>query len=95
MWRVSSSSANGHVVLNLTVPDTVTTWVADAFAISESSTFGIAEMPATVLAFQPFLVSLSLPYSVIRGEEMTVIATVFNYYHENLTVRFVNYYSIY
>ena len=74
------------MVLNLTVPDTVTTWVADAFAISESSAFGIAEMPATVLAFQPFFVSLSLPYSVIRGEEMTVIATVFNYYHENLTV---------
>ena len=73
-------------MLNLTVPDTVTTWVADAFAISESSAFGIAEMPATVLAFQPFFVSLSLPYSVIRGEEMTVIATVFNYYHENLTV---------
>ncbi|XP_062515660.1 C3 and PZP-like alpha-2-macroglobulin domain-containing protein 8 isoform X2 [Corticium candelabrum] len=86
LWEDHIADANGHVMLNLTVPDTVTTWVADAFAISESSAFGIAEMPATVLAFQPFFVSLSLPYSVIRGEEMTVIATVFNYYHENLTV---------
>ena len=34
---------------------------------------------ATIKIFQPFFVQMTLPYSVIRGEEIPVIVTVFNY----------------
>lgn len=68
---------SGSVSVEKTVPDTITKWAAGAFCTS-SVGFGLA--PDTGLtAFQPFFVSLTLPYSVIRGEVFTLKATVFNY----------------
>lgn len=67
----------GSVDVEKTVPDTITKWAAGAFCVS-SVGFGVS--PNTGLtAFQPFFVSLTLPYSVIRGEVFTLKATVFNY----------------
>ena len=60
-----------------TVPDTITTWASGAFCTSPG---GLGLAPSTTLtAFQPFFVSLTLPFSVIRGEVFTLRATVFNY----------------
>uniref|UniRef100_A0A669DFR7 Alpha-2-macroglobulin n=1 Tax=Oreochromis niloticus TaxID=8128 RepID=A0A669DFR7_ORENI len=65
------------VGMEKTTPDTITKWAAGAFCVS-SVGFGVA--PNTGLTvFQPFFVSLTLPYSVIRGEVFTLKATVFNY----------------
>ena len=60
-----------------TLPDTITSWRAQAFCTSALG-FGLSP-DAPLLAFQPFFVSLTLPYSVVRGEEFTLRATVFNY----------------
>lgn len=60
------------------VPDTITKWAADAFCASPAVGFGVAPRIG-LTAFQPFFVSLTLPYSVIRGEVFTLKATVFNY----------------
>jgi len=68
---------SGSVNVEKTVPDTITKWAAGAFCVS-SVGFGVAPNVALV-AFQPFFVSLTLPYSVIRGEVFTLKATVFNY----------------
>ncbi|KAK2568089.1 Pregnancy zone protein [Acropora cervicornis] len=76
---------SGKMVLSVKVPDTITSWVASAFAMSNSSGLGISK-PTSLKVFQPFFVSLTLPYSVIRGEEVSVIATVFNYENKCLTV---------
>jgi len=40
-----------------------------------------------VEAFKPFFVSLNLPYSVVRGEELALQANVFNYMSQDLDVR--------
>ena len=73
------------MALSVTVPDTITSWIATAFAMSNSSGLGISK-PSSLKVFQPFFVSLTLPYSVIRGEEVSIIATVFNYESKCLTV---------
>ncbi|XP_077422372.1 alpha-2-macroglobulin-like protein 1 isoform X2 [Vanacampus margaritifer] len=77
IWDLVSVGDKGTVNVEKTVPDTITKWAAGAFCVS-SVGFGVA--PTTALtAFQPFFVSLTLPYSVIRGEVFTLKATVFNY----------------
>jgi hypothetical protein len=47
--------------------------------------FGVAPT-AYMTAFQPFFASFTLPYSVIRGEIVPVVVTVFNYLSECLVV---------
>uniref|UniRef100_A0A4W5PDZ6 Alpha-2-macroglobulin-like protein 1 n=1 Tax=Hucho hucho TaxID=62062 RepID=A0A4W5PDZ6_9TELE len=75
----------GKVNVEKTVPDTITKWAAGAFCTSPVG-FGLA--PNTGLtAFQPFFVSLTLPYSVIRGEVFTLKATVFNYLSKCIMVK--------
>uniref|UniRef100_A0A4W5RV27 Alpha-2-macroglobulin domain-containing protein n=1 Tax=Hucho hucho TaxID=62062 RepID=A0A4W5RV27_9TELE len=77
----------GKVNVEKTVPDTITKWAAGAFCTS-SVGFGLA--PNTGLtAFQPFFVSLTLPYSVIRGEVFTLKATVFNYLSKCIMVKVI------
>uniref|UniRef100_A0A3Q1I8X8 Alpha-2-macroglobulin bait region domain-containing protein n=1 Tax=Anabas testudineus TaxID=64144 RepID=A0A3Q1I8X8_ANATE len=76
---------SGSVDVEKTVPDTITKWAAGAFCVS-SVGFGVS--PNTGLTvFQPFFVSLTLPYSVIRGEVFTLKATVFNYLSKCIMVK--------
>ncbi|KAK7474938.1 hypothetical protein BaRGS_00033825, partial [Batillaria attramentaria] len=69
------------------MPDSITSWVASAFAVSSSTGFGVARDTATVRVFRPFFVSLNLPYSVIRGEHVILQAIVFNYMQQDQDVR--------
>ena len=73
-----NSGDTGKTVIMAKVPDTITSWIASAFALSDASGLGVSK-PTSLKVFQPFFVSLTLPYSVIRGEEVSIITTVFNY----------------
>ncbi|XP_034723150.1 alpha-2-macroglobulin isoform X2 [Etheostoma cragini] len=85
IWELVSVGDSGSVNVEKTVPDTITKWAAGAFCVS-SVGFGVS--PNTGLtAFQPFFVSLTLPYSVIRGEVFTLKATVFNYLSKCIMVK--------
>ncbi|KAM7399816.1 hypothetical protein PAMP_019060 [Pampus punctatissimus] len=85
IWDLVTVGDSGSVNVEKTVPDTITKWAAGAFCIS-SVGFGVS--PNTGLtAFQPFFVSLTLPYSVIRGEVFTLKATVFNYLSSCIMVK--------
>ncbi|XP_062505048.1 ovostatin homolog 2-like [Corticium candelabrum] len=75
-----NSTLNEEVV----VPDTITSWVADAFAVSPLHSMSIAR-PATLTVFKPFFVTINLPYSVIRGELVEITLTVYNYLQTMLT----------
>lgn len=78
-------SVSGTVDTVLKVPDTITTWEADAFCLS-SEGFGMAPR-VDLKVFQPFFLELTLPYSVIRGEQFELKATVFSYLSECIMVR--------
>uniref|UniRef100_A0A8C0URL0 Alpha-2-macroglobulin-like n=1 Tax=Cyanistes caeruleus TaxID=156563 RepID=A0A8C0URL0_CYACU len=64
--------------LEVTIPDTITEWKANAFCTSADTGFGLSPT-VSLRAFQPFFVELTMPYSVVRGESFTLKATVFNY----------------
>ncbi|XP_031570486.1 A.superbus venom factor 1-like [Actinia tenebrosa] len=69
---------DGRMMLPVTLPDTITTWVLQAISISNTSGFAMTS-PSRITTFKNFFVSLSLPYSVQRGEQLSVVATIFNY----------------
>lgn len=73
-----SRSDDGTKTFSLKVPDTITSSYASGFAISKEAGMGIAN-PTELRVFQPFFISLNLPYSVIRGEDVMVPAAIFSY----------------
>ena len=70
----------------MTLPHTVTSWVGSSFCTNLHTGLGVAA-PTEIKAFQPFFVSLTLPYSVVRNEVMRLPVTVFNYLSDCLNVR--------
>uniref|UniRef100_A0AAY5EPR3 Alpha-2-macroglobulin-like protein 1 n=1 Tax=Electrophorus electricus TaxID=8005 RepID=A0AAY5EPR3_ELEEL len=77
IWDLVLVGESGAMGVSKIVPDTITTWEAGAFCTSPVG-FGVAPK-VNLTAFQPFFVSLTLPYSIVRGEVFTLKATVFNY----------------
>ncbi|NWS61746.1 A2MG protein, partial [Chunga burmeisteri] len=78
IWSLVPISSEGNADLDVTIPDTITEWKANAFCTSADTGFGLSPT-VSLRAFQPFFVELTLPYSVVRGESFTLKATVFNY----------------
>ncbi|XP_059415069.1 alpha-2-macroglobulin-like [Carassius carassius] len=85
IWQLAQVDETGSTRVPLKVPDTITTWEAEAFCVS-SKGFGLAP-PVQLTAFQPFFLELSLPYSIIRGESFELKATVFNYLSKCIMVK--------
>ena len=79
--------------MEIQIPDTaITSWVANGFAMSSVHGMGISNQ-AILKAFQPFFVQMTLPYSVVRGEELPVKVTVFNYLSSCVPVSIENFYK--
>lgn len=47
--------------------------------------FGMTKMPRKLEVFQPFFVSLNLPYSIKRGEVVSIPIVCFNYMDTDIT----------
>uniref|UniRef100_A0A673ZMY5 Complement component 4 n=1 Tax=Salmo trutta TaxID=8032 RepID=A0A673ZMY5_SALTR len=73
------------VDVDIAVPDSITTWEVQAVGISKTKGFCIAE-PKPLVVFQDFFVSLRLPYSVKRNEQLQVKAVVYNYRTDSMEV---------
>ncbi|NXO52356.1 A2MG protein, partial [Aramus guarauna] len=78
IWDIVSVNSEGNADLDVTIPDAITEWKANAFCTSADTGFGLSPT-VSLRAFQPFFVELTMPYSVVRGESFTLKATVFNY----------------
>ena len=78
-------SLSGEKNILTELPHTVTSWVGGGFCTNLETGIGVSES-TTIKGFQPFFVSLTLPYSVIRNEVINLPVTVFNYLSECLNV---------
>jgi len=76
VWSLQRTDDNGVARLNSTVPDTITTWVAEAFSLSEDSGLGLSRLLELTVS-KPFFASLELPFSVNFGETITITPLVF------------------
>ncbi|XP_030302930.1 CD109 antigen [Calypte anna] len=86
LWIDTKTRSNTDTTMEVTVPDTITSWVASAFVMSENSGLGVTTAPVELEAFQPFFIFLNLPYSVIRGEQFILEVNIFNYLKEDAEV---------
>uniref|UniRef100_A0A3P9P5V8 Alpha-2-macroglobulin-like n=1 Tax=Poecilia reticulata TaxID=8081 RepID=A0A3P9P5V8_POERE len=77
IWDIVETGSSGTKNVSLTVPDTITTWETETFCLSPQG-FGLAPRQKLTV-FQPFFLELTLPYSITRGENFELKATVFNY----------------
>ncbi|MDW7731505.1 MAG: alpha-2-macroglobulin family protein [Methanolobus sp.] len=75
---------NGLASLDLTAPDSITTWRLHAVS-SGPEGIGISESGLTV--FQDFFIDPDLPYAVTRGEEFPVQVQVYNYLDREQNVK--------
>ncbi|XP_063060959.1 complement C4-B [Engraulis encrasicolus] len=85
LWKILETDANGVARHSEPAPDSITTWEIQAVGISPTTGFCVAE-PQTLTVFQSFFVSVKLPYSVKKNEQLEVKAVVFNYVDEEMEV---------
>ncbi len=77
IWQDVYTGADGAAVLSVEAPDSITTWMLRAVGMSKEHGLGIGESALRV--FQPFFLTVDLPFSAIRGEELPVKVALFNY----------------
>ena len=77
LWLDVTTGEDGHATVSAEVPDSITTWMLRAVAMSQEHGLGVAEAGLTV--FQPFFLQVDLPYSAVRGEELPVKVALYNY----------------
>ena len=77
IWQDIQTDADGRAVLPVTAPDSITTWVLRGVGMSKEHGLGMGD--STLRVFQPFFLTVDLPVSAIRGEELPVKIALFNY----------------
>ncbi|MBI4282474.1 MAG: alpha-2-macroglobulin [Chloroflexi bacterium] len=85
IWTDVATDANGKASLSFQVPDSITTWMLRAVGMSKTKGLGISEDQIRV--FQPFFLSVDLPYSVVRSEEFPVKVSLYNYLEDAQEIR--------
>ncbi|KAJ8305151.1 hypothetical protein KUTeg_017286 [Tegillarca granosa] len=78
--------SDGHARFSAKAPDTITSWIASAFAINKDSGLGISSSSAKLNVFRSFFISLNLPYAVVRNEEVVIQVNIFNYLSQDMNV---------
>ncbi|XP_054476945.1 complement C4-B isoform X2 [Anoplopoma fimbria] len=69
---------NGKRRYPLTLPDSITTWEIQVVTLSAASGFCVVK-PTEVRAFKRAFVSLRLPYSVKKHEQLSISPVIYNY----------------
>ncbi|XP_062929523.1 complement C5 [Mobula hypostoma] len=85
LWEVheiSESSGIKELIKNL--PDSLTTWEVQGVGMSEAGVC-VAE-PIKMTVYQDVILKAKIPYSVVRGEQVQLRASVYNYKSESILV---------
>uniref|UniRef100_A0A4W4FUD4 Complement 4B (Chido blood group) n=1 Tax=Electrophorus electricus TaxID=8005 RepID=A0A4W4FUD4_ELEEL len=69
---------NGKTTYKIYAPDSITTWEVQAVSLSSSHGFCVAK-PVDIRVFKELFVSLRLPYSVKRNEQLALLVVIYNY----------------
>jgi uncharacterized protein YfaS (alpha-2-macroglobulin family) len=76
---------NGRAQFRVTLPENLTTWQAEARAVTPDSRVGQAT--GEVLSTKPLFIQMQTPRFFVNGDQATVSAIVHNHAEEDLTVQ--------
>lgn len=79
-----TTDENGVATVKVKLPENLTTWVADARAVTEDSRVG--QSTSELVSTKPLFIQLQTPRFFIVGDQLTVGATVFNNSEKSLKV---------
>ncbi|XP_073415037.1 complement C5 isoform X2 [Dendrobates tinctorius] len=77
LWEELSISDRSFKEIGLTLPDSLTTWEIQGISMSDQG-LCVAD-PAQIIVSKDLFIDVQLPYSVIRGEQVEIQVTVYNY----------------
>ncbi|KAG8535560.1 hypothetical protein GDO81_028269, partial [Engystomops pustulosus] len=77
LWELKEVPKSGSAEMKVSVPDTMTEWSTQMLCAGPGG-LGLSS-PVHLKTFQPFFIDLHVPYSVKRGENFPLRASVFNY----------------
>ncbi|KAM9724101.1 complement C4-B isoform 1-T1 [Menidia menidia] len=76
---------NGKKRHSLALPDSITTWEVQVVTLSATTGFCVVK-PYEIKAFKKAFVSLRLPYTVKKYEQMSISPVIYNYADEDIQV---------
>ncbi|XP_052786172.1 murinoglobulin-1-like [Mya arenaria] len=79
LWEKITVGSSGETSVTKTVPDTMTSWISSAFAMSSNDGFGMADNIPKIIVRKDFFITLDAPTSIILGEEFLLQVTAFSY----------------
>lgn len=78
MWKTQQiTDRSGSQSLSFTLPDSLTSWEIQGIGISDQG-LCVAD-PVRVEVFKDVFLNAHMPYSVVRGEQIELIGSVYNY----------------
>lgn len=86
LWTTSPHIKKGIYRQRLDIPDSITTWEIQAVGLFDNKGFCVAE-PKPLKVFKKVFVSLRLPYSVKRNEQLEVRVVLYNYHDQGLELK--------
>lgn len=85
LFDLESVGESGEMIGKAVLPHTITEWIGSAVCINEADGLGLSNT-ARIVGFQAFFTDVTLPYSVIRGERVPLIVSIFNYLDKCLPI---------
>jgi len=85
LWRTVTTDAQGHAVVEVDVPDNLTTWKATARAMTADSRFG--QEANSVVCRKEMIVRLETPRFFTQNDETVISAVVHNYLESEKDVK--------
>jgi len=70
---------NGVGSIDVQLPHSITTWTVSAMALNEHKAMCLMGRPYSLNVFQEIFVDISMPYKVVRGEQIDLVAKIFNH----------------
>ncbi|GIY49716.1 murinoglobulin-1 [Caerostris extrusa] len=85
LFKLQETGPDGVFISKETLPHTITEWIGSAVCVNAEDGLGLSN-ETSIKGFQAFFISYTLPVRAIRGEEFTVVVSIFNFAEAALPV---------